>query len=144
MSLEGLIRSFLDQSLITGINIATTGVLFRKALMPITGGIILNSAAFCPFGNPKTFCETQFIPPVWVKPVTTIYSTATVTIPGLLNPARASCSLKIPLTNKAAVPPKNTTSAERLVRALRKKTPTVMAIVVQACQLRLKLGEVAK
>ena len=55
----------------TGMNIATTGVLFRKALIATTGTIRRTWACRTPLGRPITRVEIQEIPPVSCSPTTT-------------------------------------------------------------------------
>ena len=61
----------LAQSATAGMNIATTGVLLRKALITATGVIRRSWAARRPVGRPSTEWAIQPMPPVSRRPATT-------------------------------------------------------------------------
>src|SRR5690606_38550813 len=74
----------------TGTSIATIGVLFRNALIAVTGTISRVSAPWRLLGRPSKREPNACTAPVSVSPATTAYSTPTVASPGLASPDSAS------------------------------------------------------
>ena len=66
---------------------ATSGVLFRKALAPATNGRILPNASPRVRGSPISWSTTRLTAPVEYMPAATTNSTPTVNMPGFANPA---------------------------------------------------------
>ena len=69
-----------------------------KALNNMIGTVRRTIVVERRLGNPNTCCEIHASAPVCCNPVTTKYSTATVTMPSLLNPFSASPVDSTPLT----------------------------------------------
>jgi hypothetical protein len=74
---------FLHQPAITGMNIATTGVLLRTALVAATGSITRSWPSRTERGTPRSRSVSCAMAPVSVRPAATTYSTATVRTPSL-------------------------------------------------------------
>ena len=79
------------KSRMTGIIIATIGVLLIKALPIATGGRILRFALVPVFGCPISRCESSEMAPVAYMPAATGKRAATVKTPVLLNPFTSAC-----------------------------------------------------
>src|SRR5690606_39535848 len=86
------------QSSTTGTSIATIGVLFRNALIAVTGTIKRVSADGTLRGRPSNREPNACTAPVSVSPATTAYSTPTVARPGLPSPDNASVGDMTPVT----------------------------------------------
>jgi hypothetical protein len=82
----------LHKSRITGIIIATSGVLLRNALPAVTGTKILSWAASMLFGRPVNFSLNRVIAPVEYMPAATMKSAPMVSTPELAKPARLRSS----------------------------------------------------
>ena len=134
MSFDGLIRSPRAQSLTTGMNMATTGMLLRNALMAMTGPMSRANARRGPDGCPRTWRVIQARPPVCCKPATTTQRMPTVSMPGLLKPINASLTSSVVETKRTVSPPMKIMSAGMRVNADSAKVPPSTAIAVQPCQ----------
>jgi len=100
----------------TGIIIATSGVLFRKALPKATGGRILAWAVSRVLGRPMSFSLIIVIAPVLYMPAATMKSAPIVNTPGLEKPLRLAsrgASLKVIVRVSA---PRNTAAGGTLVK----------------------------
>ena len=122
------------QSLIAGMNMATTGVLLRNALSAATGTTIFSWAWAMERGRPHHRWAMRWMAPVSRSPAPTTNRMATVTMPGLDSPASASAGVSTPLTNSSVSPPTSTMSGGMWVKTSSPSTIASTARVVQASQ----------
>ena len=90
ITFEGEMLSRRLQSWTTGSIIATSGVLFMKALINTVGNTMRVWAPVSDCGLPRTRLVNNVIAPVSRSPAATTNSTATVRRPSLEKPAKAS------------------------------------------------------
>src|SRR3990172_74519 len=101
-------RVLRAQSVTTGISIATTGVLLRKALPKATGNTNLVWALRTETGRPRTWRMREAKAPVSLSAAATTKRAATVITPSLANPARAVAGVRTPTNNRNTTAPSNT------------------------------------
>ena len=104
-SFETLKRCFLAQSRIAGTISATTGVLFMKAETNAGPIIVRSWAEASVAGRPSTLSTTVASAPVRSTAAATTNSAATVIIPSLAIPLRASSGVRIPAARSTTTPP---------------------------------------
>ena len=85
----------LAQSSTAGIKIATTGVLFIKALITAVGQMIRYCADEIVLGMPSTFWEMICRNPVSRNPAATINNAAIVITPSFANPSLSEIPLVV-------------------------------------------------
>ena len=141
-SFDGLIRERLQMSSTTGMNIATTGVLLRKALSVVTGVSSRTSAERAVFGWPMIGAATNSIAPVWTNPATTTNNTPTVISPVFPMPPTAWAMLGSswlcrisPTATSSVNAPTMTMSVGSDSRTSTTRIPTTTARVNQASQV---------
>ena len=104
-SFETLKRCFFAQSRIAGTISATTGVLFMKADTKAGPTIVRSCAEASVAGRPSTRSTTVASAPVRSTAAATTNSAATVIIPSLAIPLRASSGVRIPAARSTTTPP---------------------------------------
>ena len=118
-NLDGLMFVFLQISSTTGMNMATTGVLFRNALSVVTGKSNFNCAPSTVRGRPNNGCTTNAMAPVWVSPATTTNNAPTVSKPEFPMPANASPAVgkrSLPVATPMATRKRQTGDAQHVRR----------------------------
>ena len=117
-------RMRFDQSLITGMSIATMGVLLRNALKAVTGSMRRIWARSGESGWPRRRCTTVVSAPVWPSPAATTNNAAIVTIPSLEKPASPADGVTAPAMTRMHTPPRMMRYGATRVAARETKTPT--------------------
>ena len=131
---DGETPFLLAQSFTTGTNIATIGVLFRKAEGPAAHNIIFRSARGPVWVRPKIRFATNARAPVCCKAPAITNRDAIDTIPGLAKPAKASSVVSTPSASNKARRPKNMTYAGNVLRNIQTRQQTTPPIVIQPSQ----------
>src|SRR3990172_5064485 len=130
------------QSSITGMNMATTGGLFRKALPKVTRSIIRNWATTIEPGRPNPFAPSAWTAPVLTRPETTTYMTATVARPSLPKPAKPSPGSSTPVTMRNVRAAINTASgASRVPTRQARVRMTTLMVSHASLMARLRLAD---
>ena len=133
-SLETLKRFFLAQSRIAGTIKATTGVLFMNA-ETAAGAIMLRSCADASdSGRPSERSTRAAKPPVRSMAAATTNSAATVSMPSLLIPFRASSGVSTPAASSTTTPPIITMSGARWLKSKSEIVTNTTTAVSTACQ----------
>jgi hypothetical protein len=133
-SLETLNLCLAAHARIAGTISATTGVLFMKAETTAGPAIVRNCAAASDFGRPSTRSTTRARAPVRSTAAATTNRAATVIIPSLAIPRRASSGLRIPAARSTTTPPIIAMSGARWAEARRPSVTTTTAPVRRICQ----------
>src|SRR5690554_3038240 len=115
-------------------NMATTAVLFIKALKIPVGAIIRTWAPRWDFGCPNKMRAIHCTAPVSFNPAATTYKVAMVITPGLAKPASACTGPSTPVNNNNASADISTRSAAMRVSASVPSTPASVIKVRTACQ----------
>src|SRR5690554_4421538 len=115
-------------------NMATTAVLFIKALKIPVGAIIRTWAPRWDFGCPNNMRAIHCTAPVSFNPAATTYKVAIVITPGFAKPASASTGPSTPVNSKNANAVINVKSAATRVKARVPNTPANVNNVRTACQ----------
>ncbi len=144
MSRDGCRRSLRDQSLMIGIIIATNGVLFMNALMAVIGQTMMESAPRMVAGRPNTDWASQSMPPVSLRPRTTMKSSAMVIRPSLLKPANASDGVSTPIVKPSSDGRGTRTSTMRAAESTASAWTSVRASVTRTASTTSRTNRAAK
>ncbi len=124
----------------TGIIIATSGVLLRKALPTVTGARILSCAAVMVFGRPISLSLNRLIAPVEYMPAATMKSAPMVSTPELAKPARLRSSGARRKVMHSVSAPRKTVTGGNLVHSSAAKVAPRIATVNQASGVIAVIG----
>ncbi len=113
---------------------ATSGVLFMKALIVVTGSIIRTMADVVELGWPNSRWAKKSTPPVSRTPAPTTNSTPTVTMPSFDKPDSAWVGSMTPANSRMATAPTKATSGETRVKINAHSASPSTASVNQASQ----------
>ena len=134
-SFDTLSRCFFAQSRIAGTIRATTGVLFMKAETTAGPTIVRSCAAASDCGRPSARSTTAASAPVRSTAAATTNSAATVSMPSLPMPRKASSGVRTPAASKATTPPIIAMSGARCPKSSITSVARTTTAVKTACQL---------